>query len=302
MMPLSSRHRLTPSTQVVTPRALQGLLILTLTLTPRWLRRELSKAFESWVRVREEHSHEQRVGETVRRFALRLLNARLAIGFETWRQAVEDAKAATSKMSRALNRLVHAGVAFAFDRWREAWTSVKEKRRQMMSFVRKMFAGDLARAWATWAAVVEPLQLLRRAARALSQQGVRRAFNSWQEACQVSHEHSRQLEMARKVRLPNCTLALSCPGATPAMPSGSSPLTGLPWAEETPAHNNAHARPTAATLLSSPTELDAPLPRRRRSAVCRISRSRVPSLAGWSGWMSGARCSSACRASRAAGG
>ena len=142
MMPLSSRHRLTLSNQVVTPRALQGLLILTLTLTPRWLRHELSKAFESWVRVRGST-------RTSSASAGRSAASRCVSSTRGSRSALRRGVRRSGCQGRHLEdeprpqRLVHAGVAFAFDRWREAWTSVK--RRQMMSFVRKMFAGDLAR-------------------------------------------------------------------------------------------------------------------------------------------------------------
>ncbi len=170
-------------------------------IVQRWVNRPLGRAFNRWAQRSEGLAASSEALASARRFVLSLLNARLKVGFETWKQQHTALKEALSAMRRATNRIVNAAVAYAFDTWKATAGSRREKRAAMIKVLQYFAGGGIAKAWATWVAQLDGFRKLRRAARAITLQPVRRAWNAWVERTEGSAGEKRQLQLARQAIL-----------------------------------------------------------------------------------------------------
>ena len=163
----------------------------------RWSQRALAKAFDTWYAAREAGKGATRIQTTMERFVKRLANAKLAAGWTTWRQGYLEAKAARERMRGVAGRLANPGVSKAFDRWSEMARSRREKRAKMFKALKRNTSEG--KAFHTWIAYVEPYLIFRRAARALTNVPVRKAWNSWAALLDAMNERQRQMDTARNV-------------------------------------------------------------------------------------------------------
>ena len=77
----------------------------------------LAKAFDKWCARKEHGSEEDKAQAGARRFALRLMNVKLAAAFESWRQVYEAVQEARRRLKNAVTRFVNAAAAHAFNAW-----------------------------------------------------------------------------------------------------------------------------------------------------------------------------------------
>ena len=175
----------------------------------RWDLRALAKAFDTWYAVRQATSEEMRTTQVMERFVRRLHNRQLSGGWEAWK-AWWKSRAANRDTARSVAaRLANPGLSRAFDTWKATAQGLAAKKAKMLKVLRRHFSEGLSRGWNSWIAYVEPFLVLRRAARALSNVPVRKAFNSWAGTLGDRDERQRKEELARNAlgRLANRELS-----------------------------------------------------------------------------------------------
>ena len=175
----------------------------------RWDLRALAKAFDQWFFLREAGTAERKVTDTMARFARRLANKKLAMGWEAWKGWWAQHRADRDTMRSVAARMANPALSKAFDRWRECAASRADKKAKMLKVLRRHFSEGLSKGWNSWVAYVEPFLIMRRAARALANLPVRQAFNSWAGVLDELAEKRRKLDMARNAigRLANRELS-----------------------------------------------------------------------------------------------
>ena len=161
----------------------------------RWSQRELAKAFDTWCSINEKSGKGKEVADVMEKFIKRLKNQKLAMGWEAWHSMWEEIVEAKAKLSKAASRMKHPGLMKAWNRWAEVAEARKEKMRQM----RRALASSRpeGKAWNTWKAYVEPYRIIRKAAKALANQPVRKGFNAWVDATMGGEEAQRKKNLMR---------------------------------------------------------------------------------------------------------
>lgn len=158
----------------------------------RWQQRGLARAFDQWHTSNDRSAHAGEVESVASKFVRRLVNKKLAAGWEAWYSWWAEAREARDKLKSVASRLKNPGLSKAFYRWMETALSRAAKLRLLRRFLQRHFSEGLSKGWNTWMAYVEPFRVIQRAAKAILNQGLVRAWNQWLESTSHNDELHRQ--------------------------------------------------------------------------------------------------------------